>query len=68
MKNRTSNVKGSEVALFRREQDDYILLTDIARHSDAERTDYVIQNWLRNAQHYCIELLGIGGATQQSGY
>ena len=49
--------QGSEVALFRREQDDYISLTDIARHRDAERTDYIIQNWLRNRN--TIEFLGI---------
>ena len=57
MKNRTINVKGSEIALFHRAQDDYISLTDIARHRDAERTDYIIQNWLRNRN--TIEFLGI---------
>ena len=45
---KTINVKGSEIAVYRKEQDDYISLTDIARHRDMERTDYVIQNWLRN--------------------
>jgi len=39
------------------EQDDYISLTDIARYRDAERTDYIIQNWLRNRN--TIEFLGI---------
>lgn len=29
MKNRTINVKGSEIAVYRKEQDDYISLTDI---------------------------------------
>lgn len=56
MKN-TINVKGSEIAVYRKEQDDYISLTDIARHRDMERTDYVIQNWLRNRN--TIEFLGI---------
>ncbi|RNC69238.1 MAG: KilA-N domain-containing protein [Desulfuromonadales bacterium] len=51
------NVKGSEVAVYRKEQDDYISLTDIARYRDAERTDYIIQNWLRNRN--TIEFLGI---------
>ncbi|KAB1065748.1 KilA-N domain-containing protein [Salibacter halophilus] len=32
-------------------------LTDIARHRDPERTDYIIQNWLRNRN--TIEFLGI---------
>ncbi len=57
MKNRTINVKGSEIAVSRKEQEDYISLTDIARYRDAERTDYIIQNWLRNRN--TIEFLGI---------
>ncbi len=57
MKNRTINVKGSEIAVSRKEHDDYISLTDIARYRDAERTDYIIQNWLRNRN--TIEFLGI---------
>ena len=38
-------------------EEDYISLTDIARHRDAERTDYLIQNWLRSRN--TIEFLGI---------
>ena len=57
MKNKTINVKGSEIAVYHKERDDYISLTDIARHRDAERTDYIIQNWLRNRN--TIEFLGI---------
>ena len=26
---------------------DYISLTDLARYKDKERTDYIIQNWMR---------------------
>ena len=37
--------------------DDYICVTDIARYQDSERTDYIIQNWLRNRN--TIEFLGI---------
>jgi hypothetical protein len=33
-------------------------VTVIARYRDAERTDYIIQNWLRNRN--TIEFLGIG--------
>jgi len=36
---------------------DYISLTDIARYQEPERTDHVIQNWLRNRN--TIEFLGI---------
>ncbi|MFH1117170.1 MAG: KilA-N domain-containing protein [Pseudomonadota bacterium] len=35
----------------------YISLTDIARYKDSRRTDYIIQNWLRNRN--TIEFLGI---------
>lgn len=36
---------------------DFISLTDIARYRDSKRTDYIIQNWLRNRN--TIEFLGI---------
>jgi len=54
---RTISVKGSQITISRKEQDDYLSLTDIARYRDAERTDYIIQNWLRNRN--TIEFLGI---------
>ncbi len=50
-------VKGSQIAIMNRNKEDYISLTDIARHRDSTRTDYVIQNWLRNRN--TIEFLGI---------
>ncbi len=55
-KNKTINVKGTEITIFQNEQTDYISLTDIARHKDAEHTDTIIQNWMRNRN--TIELLG----------
>jgi hypothetical protein len=55
---RTSiEVHGTAVAVVSRDRQDYISLTDIARHKDAERTDYLISNWLRNRN--TIEFLGI---------
>jgi hypothetical protein len=36
---------------------DYICLTDMARYKDTDRTEYIIQNWLRNRN--TIEFLGI---------
>lgn len=36
---------------------DYISLTDIARYRDAERSDYILQNWLRNRS--TIEFVGL---------
>ncbi len=55
-KNTKIDVNGTEITIFRIDNDDYISLTDIARHKDAEHTDSVIQNWMRNRN--TIELLG----------
>ena len=55
-KNKTINVKGTEVALFSEGNRDFISLTDIAKHKDLANTDTIIQNWLRNRN--TIELLG----------
>lgn len=51
------DVKGTSVTVVSGGIDDYISLTDIARYKDSERTDYIIQNWLRNRN--TIEFLGI---------
>lgn len=55
-KNKTINVKGTEITIYQGEQSDYISLTDIARYKDLERTETIIQNWIRNRN--TIELLG----------
>ena len=51
------SVKGTAVTVQVHREQDYISLTDIARHKDPERTDYLISNWLRNRN--TIEFLGI---------
>jgi KilA-N domain len=55
-KNQIMDVKGTEITVLRNEAEDFISLTDIARHKDAENTDTIIQNWMRNRN--TIELLG----------
>ncbi len=50
-------VLSKEITIQTRHKEDYISLTDIARYKDAERTDYIILNWLRNRN--TIEFLGI---------
>ncbi|MEN6626940.1 MAG: KilA-N domain-containing protein [Candidatus Sumerlaeia bacterium] len=50
-------VLSKEITIQTRDSEDYISLTDIARYKDSERTDYIIQNWLRNRN--TIEFLGI---------
>ena len=50
-------VLNKEIAIYSKQKEDYICITDIARYKDANRTDYIIQNWLRNRN--TIEFLGI---------
>jgi hypothetical protein len=50
-------VQETVVTILFGQQKDYISLTDIARHKDSERTDYLIQNWMRNRN--TIEFLGL---------
>ncbi len=56
-KNKTIEVKGTAITITTGNNEDYISLTDIARFKDPKRTDYIIQNWLRNRN--TIEFLGI---------
>jgi len=51
------SVLNRDVSLYLLKEEDYISLTDIARYKDKQRTDYIIQNWLRNRN--TIEFLGI---------
>lgn len=55
-KNKTINVQGFNIVWYETNYNDYISLTDIARYKDAEHTDDIIKNWLRNRN--TIELLG----------
>ncbi len=55
-KNKTINVKGTDITIFQNNEFEYISLTDIAKHKDAQNTDDIIKNWLRNRN--TIELLG----------
>ncbi|MGD8782650.1 MAG: KilA-N domain-containing protein [Ignavibacteria bacterium] len=50
-------VKGVDINLFTKENEEYISLTDIAKSRDNERTNYIIQNWLRNRN--TIEFIGL---------
>ena len=56
-KNKTINVQGREIALISDKVNDYISLTDMARYRDTERTNYIIQNWMRTRS--AIEFCGL---------
>ena len=49
-------VKDHKIGIIRVGNVDYISLTDIARYKEKNRTDYLIQNWIRNRT--TIEFLG----------
>jgi len=51
------NTQGIEISTFSRNENDYISLTDISRYMDTDRTDHVIQNWMRTRD--TVEFLGI---------
>jgi len=54
----TMEVKGTAVTvLLTQKSGDYISVTDIARYRNAEHTDDLIRNWLRNRN--TIEFLGV---------
>jgi KilA-N domain len=57
MKNKKIEVIGTEIVVYSKNNDDYISLTDFARYRDAERSDYILQNWLRN--YSTIEFIGL---------
>jgi hypothetical protein len=50
-------VQGTVVSILAEKHEDYICLTDIARHRNPEGTDDLIRNWLRNRN--TVEFLGI---------
>ena len=50
-------VRGIDVKVKFIDQNEYISLTDIARHIESQHTDDVVRNWLRNRN--TIELLGL---------
>lgn len=59
VKNKKIIVENTEISVSLGEatNDDYISLSDMAHYRDTNRTDYIIQNWLRNRN--TIEYLGV---------
>lgn len=57
MVNRIISVQGRKIAVSRKEQEDYISLTDIARYRNPDEPIDVIKNWLRNRS--TIEFIGL---------
>ncbi len=49
-------VQENKIGIMRVGNVNYISLSDLARYKDKERTDYIIQNWMRNTN--TIHFLG----------
>ena len=62
----TVSVKGTDITILVYREQDYISLTDIARHKNAGLTDDLIRNWLRNRN--TIEFLGIWESLNNPGF
>lgn len=65
-KNQKIDVKGTSITILSVNADDFISITDIAKFKDPARTDYIIQNWLRNRN--TIEFLGIWEKLNNPGF
>lgn len=57
MKNKKINVRGIEVVIFKKSENDYISLTDIAKYKNADDPRFVIQNWMKT--RYTVDFLGV---------
>ena len=51
------DVRGIKVSVLSDKKDDYICLSDIAKYKDGKRSDYILQNWMRNRS--TIEFIGL---------
>ena len=65
-KNKKITVREIDIVLYEHNQHDYISLTDIARYRDAERSDYILQNWMRNRS--TIEFIGLWETFNNPGF
>jgi len=50
-------VKGKEITILSKNDDDYICITDIARYKNSDDPRFVIQNWMKTRS--TVEFLGI---------
>lgn len=56
-KSKKIQVEGREIIIISQQEDDYISLTDIAKHKNEEATGLVISHWL--STRYTVEFMGL---------
>ncbi len=57
MKNKMLKVQGTDIVIFTQKKDDYISLTDIARHKNKKEPKDIVKNWMRSKS--TVEFLGL---------
>lgn len=65
-KTTTIEVQGTAISIVTERKDDFICLTDIAKHKEPDRSDQVIQNWMRNRE--TVEFLGVWERLNNPGF
>ena len=65
-KSKIITVQGRDITLISDQVNDYISLTDMARYRDSERTNYIIQNWMRTRS--AIEFCGLWEQLNNPGF
>jgi rubrerythrin len=66
VKPRTLKVKGSDIAIITRQEDDFISTTDIARYKNPDEPKDVVKNWMRSKA--TIEFLGLWEKLHNPGF
>ena len=56
-KSKKISVENFDIVVYSNNKEDYISLTDMARYRDPNRTNYIIQNWMRTRN--AIEFIGL---------
>jgi len=56
-KKESLTVHGTEITVLSHKQEDYISLTDMAKHKNAEATGLVISHWM--STRYAVDFMGI---------
>jgi hypothetical protein len=57
MSKKKLNVNEIEIVPYKQGEEEFISLTDMAKFRDTERTNYIIQNWMRTCS--TIEFIGL---------
>ena len=60
------DVQGKSVAIITKDQQDYISLTDIAKHRNSDAPADIVKNWLRSRS--TIEFIGLWEILNNPGF